>query len=105
VLLSILRQRTTDDDVKRYAIAEMEAGGSFAYTRDVLARLNRRAVQLVDELDGGEGKGEGVRAILRRLEVRDVYDAGVHGAEPRPAAAAGATETQEQPGVAGNVQS
>lgn len=104
VLVSILRQRTTDEDVKRYAVAEMEARGSFRYTRDVLRRLNRRAAELVDELDGGEGKGDGVRAILRRLEVREA-EGGAEGAERTPAAAVGATEIREQQGVAEHVPS
>ncbi|KAK4109406.1 geranylgeranyl pyrophosphate synthetase [Canariomyces notabilis] len=36
-LLNILRQKTSDEEVKRYAVAYMESTGSFDYTRRVLA--------------------------------------------------------------------
>ncbi|KAK0248994.1 geranylgeranyl pyrophosphate synthetase [Friedmanniomyces endolithicus] len=85
-LINILKQRTEDEDVKRWAVGYMEGTtGSFAYTRRVLRGLNRRAVGLVGEVDegvarrgggggGGEmgegkGLGDGVRRILEGLAV------------------------------------
>ncbi|KAK0890059.1 geranylgeranyl pyrophosphate synthetase [Friedmanniomyces endolithicus] len=84
-LINILKQRTEDEDVKRWAVGYMEGTtGSFAYTRRVLRGLNRRAVGLVGEVDegvarrggGGRGEGEmgkglgdGVRRILEGLAV------------------------------------
>ncbi|KAK0975911.1 geranylgeranyl pyrophosphate synthetase [Friedmanniomyces endolithicus] len=88
-LINILKQRTEDEDVKRWAVGYMEGTtGSFAYTRRVLRGLNRRAVGLVGEVDEGvarrgggaavgeeeglgEGKalGDGVRRILEGLAV------------------------------------
>ena len=43
--------------------------GSFAYTRRVLRGLTRKALLLVDEVDGGRELGGGVRAILELLKV------------------------------------
>ncbi len=66
-LLSILRQKTTDDEVKRYAVKYMESTGSFAYTRRVLEVLIARARAIVDDIDAGRGKGRGVHKILDRM--------------------------------------
>ncbi|KFY61294.1 hypothetical protein V496_05077 [Pseudogymnoascus sp. VKM F-4515 (FW-2607)] len=43
VLLNILRQKSADEEVKRYAVAYMEGKGSFAYCREVLKELGREA--------------------------------------------------------------
>jgi len=85
VLINILKQKTRDEEVKRYAVAYMERAGSFAYTRRVLRGLGRKAAGLVDEVErkvgasqgasgiGGAGKGpgggDGVRLILERLRI------------------------------------
>jgi geranylgeranyl diphosphate synthase type 3 len=69
-LLHILKQKTDDQDVKRYAVEYMESTGSFEYCRMVLATLTERAKKLVDELDeGGPKKGNGVLKVLDRLAV------------------------------------
>jgi geranylgeranyl diphosphate synthase type 3 len=69
VLINILKQKTQDDEVKRFAVGYMEKVGAFAYTRRVLRGLTKRALQLVDEVDAGRGKGEGIRDVLERLRV------------------------------------
>jgi geranylgeranyl diphosphate synthase type 3 len=72
VLINILKQKTNDDDVKRYAVSYMEGTGSFAYTRRVLRGLTKKALALIDEVDrnsGSEARGGGIRAILERLRV------------------------------------
>ena len=69
VLINILKQKPTDDDVKRYAVAYMDSVGSFAYTRRVLRGLTRKALALVDEVDAGRGNGGGIKAILELLKV------------------------------------
>ncbi|KAK4993432.1 geranylgeranyl pyrophosphate synthetase [Elasticomyces elasticus] len=69
VLINILKQKTKDDEVKRYATSYMETTGSFAYTRRILRGLTRKALGLVDELDGEQGKGDGIRAILEKMKV------------------------------------
>ena len=69
VLINILKQKTTDDDVKKFAVGFMEAVGSFSYTRRVLRGLTKKAMQLVEEVDAGRGKGDGVTTVLERLRL------------------------------------
>lgn len=72
VLLNILKQKTDDEQVKRYAVSYMEGTGSFEYCRKVLGTLTERARVLVGDLDGeGEGakKGGGVLNILDKMRV------------------------------------
>jgi geranylgeranyl diphosphate synthase type 3 len=42
-LINILKQRTENEDVKKYAVAYMEKTGAFAYSRTVLAELDQKA--------------------------------------------------------------
>ncbi|KAK4506667.1 hypothetical protein PRZ48_000399 [Zasmidium cellare] len=69
VLINILKQKTTDDEVKKYAVGYMERCGSFSYTRRILRGLTKKALALVDEVDAGKGLGEGIKGILERLRV------------------------------------
>lgn len=69
VLINILKQKPADDEVKKYAVNYMESVGSFAYTRRVLRGLTRKALLLVDEVDGARGLGGGIRGILELLKV------------------------------------
>lgn len=69
VLINILKQKPADDEVKKYAVGYMESVGSFAYTRRVLRGLTRKALLLVDEVDGGRGLGGGIKGILEMLKV------------------------------------
>ncbi|PYH98596.1 terpenoid synthase [Aspergillus ellipticus CBS 707.79] len=70
-LVSILKQKTKDEEVKLYALSYMESTGSFAHTRDVVGELREKALALIDEIDGEqpEGRDEGamVRAILNKI--------------------------------------
>ncbi|KAG8158573.1 hypothetical protein KVR01_011695 [Diaporthe batatas] len=81
-LLNILRQRTADDEVKRYAVAHMEAAGSFAYTRAVLEVLIARARRVAEDIervvastaaaeggDGGVARNKGIGAILDKMVI------------------------------------
>jgi geranylgeranyl diphosphate synthase type 3 len=74
VLINILRQRTTDGEVKRYAVDYMERIGSFEYTKSVVAELEKKAVREVARLEeqiggqGGKGGGEQIRGILGKLK-------------------------------------
>ncbi|KAJ9618622.1 geranylgeranyl pyrophosphate synthetase [Taxawa tesnikishii (nom. ined.)] len=74
VLINILKQKTKDEEVKRYAVSYMERMGSFSYTRKVLRGLTRKALALVDELDAGRDKGDAIRLILEKMKV----DKGTH---------------------------
>ena len=66
-LLNILRQKTNNVEVKHYAVKYMESTGSFEYTRRVLEVLIERARKIVDEIDAGRGKGQGIYKILDKL--------------------------------------
>lgn len=69
-LLNILKQKTDDEQVKRYAVQYMDGTGSFEYCRKVLSTLTERARRLVEELDeGGNNKGNGVLKILDKMSV------------------------------------
>lgn len=69
VLVNILKQKTTDDEVKKYAVAYMDRTGSFSYTRRVLRGLTKKALALVDEVDAGRGNGELIKSFLEKLRV------------------------------------
>ncbi|CAK45586.1 geranylgeranyl pyrophosphate synthase [Aspergillus awamori] len=70
-LLSILKQKTKDDEVKLYAVSYMESTGSFAHTRDVVRELRAKALTLIQAIDGdqADGREDGamVRAILNKI--------------------------------------
>ncbi|KAH9498404.1 Geranylgeranyl pyrophosphate synthase [Bulinus truncatus] len=51
-VLSILRQRTTDYDVKKYCVQYLEKVGSFEYTRKVLVELETELLESVKSLGG-----------------------------------------------------
>lgn len=51
-LLNILKQRTEDVDVKRYAQSVMRETGSFKYTRAKCTSLKNECIQHIEELGG-----------------------------------------------------
>ena len=69
-LMNILKQKTTDNEVKKYAIKYMEKTGSFEYCRSVLGTLHARAFSMIESVDEGKGEGEGVRRILEKMVVK-----------------------------------
>ena len=66
-LINILRMRTTDEEVKKYAVGYMRDRGSFEYCKVRLRELKGRAEDMIEIVDGGRGKGAGVKWILDRL--------------------------------------
>ena len=52
-ILQILRQRTTDVEVKKYCVSLLRKAGSFEYTRSVLKELDERTRQEVEKIPGG----------------------------------------------------
>jgi len=66
-VLSILRQRTEDLDVKKYCVEQMERLGSFEYTRTVLVELEGRVVQEIAAL----GENPFLSALV--VELRKIY--------------------------------
>lgn len=71
VMLNILKQKTRDEEVKRYAMAYMERTGSFAYTRKVLRELTKRAISLLDDLENGRERADGIRKIVEKMKVEE----------------------------------
>ncbi|KAI9468577.1 hypothetical protein LPJ79_001678 [Coemansia sp. RSA 1821] len=51
-LMSILRQKTVDENVKKYAVSLMEQARSFEYTKEYLAKLEARIGQKIREHGG-----------------------------------------------------
>jgi geranylgeranyl diphosphate synthase type 3 len=51
-LLSILKQRTEDIDVKRYAQSLMREAGSLSYTRNKCSQLKQSIIEQIDKLGG-----------------------------------------------------
>lgn len=68
-LLNILKQKTSDEQVKKYAVSYMESTGSFEYCRTVLSELMEKAKTMVEELDDGSNKGKAVLKILDKLTI------------------------------------
>lgn len=76
-LLNILKQRTKEEEVKRYAITYMESTGSFVYTQKVVVKLRDRALAAIDKIEAsidqksgdnsGEGSGDMVRSIIEKI--------------------------------------
>lgn len=64
-LISILKQRTEDTDVKRYAQGLMKESGSMTYTRKKCVSLKEDIVKGIDAL-GGNGP------LLKLIELLDV---------------------------------
>ena len=70
-LLNILKQKTTDEEVKRYAVKYMEGTGSFEYTKKVLDVLIDRARRLTDEIDEGKGRNRGIHKIIDKMAITE----------------------------------
>ncbi|OTA06194.1 geranylgeranyl diphosphate synthase [Trichoderma parareesei] len=68
-LINILKQKTTDVQVKRYAVSYMDSKGSFEYTRQVVATLIERARKMVAELEDGSGRAAGIYKILDKMVI------------------------------------
>ncbi|KAF9736833.1 hypothetical protein PMIN06_012828 [Paraphaeosphaeria minitans] len=75
VIYNILKQKTEDDEVKRYAVRYLEQKGSFEYSKGVIDGLRGKAEDLVTEIEAKVGEdaregAEGLRSLLARLVVR-----------------------------------
>ena len=68
-LINILKQKTSDEGVKKYAVKYMESTGSFEYCRVVLRDLKEKALVMVEEIDEGTLEGFGVRIFLDKMVV------------------------------------
>lgn len=75
VMYNILRQKTTDEEVKRYAVRYLEEKGSFEYSKGVIEGLRGKAQKLIEEVEAALGEdakegADGLRGMLARLVVR-----------------------------------
>lgn len=70
-LINILKQKPTDEEVKRYAVKYMHDTGSFAYTKKVLDVLIERARKVADKIDEERGRNEGIHKILDAMVIPD----------------------------------
>ncbi|KAH8601978.1 geranylgeranyl pyrophosphate synthetase [Bisporella sp. PMI_857] len=69
-IINILKQKTDNVEVKKYAVKYMESTGTFEYCREVLATLMERAKRMVEQLDDGEvKKGQGILKFLDKMAV------------------------------------
>lgn len=62
-LLNVLRQRTTDNDVKKYCVDYMKKMGSFDYTSSVLVDLEKKALELIE----GHGGNPHLSSLIKEL--------------------------------------
>lgn len=72
ILINILKQKTTDEEVKRYALKYMESKGSFEYSKRVIDELRGKTEDLVKRIEQGLGDdgtqgAEALRKMLGRL--------------------------------------
>lgn len=74
VLVNVLKQKTTDPEVKKYAVQYMERKGSFDYSARCIRELREKALKLVEEGqravgDDGRKGADAIRAIVDRMKV------------------------------------
>ncbi|XP_052265601.1 geranylgeranyl pyrophosphate synthase-like isoform X2 [Dreissena polymorpha] len=65
-ILSILRQRTQDNDVKKYCVDLLEKRGSFEYTKATLMQLEKEIYRQIEEF-GGNAHLTGLIDELRKI--------------------------------------
>jgi len=63
-LLKILKQKTEDYDLKKYALSLMEKTGSFEYTKNVLKDYREKIMKEITRLGGHQG----LEAVMAYLE-------------------------------------
>ena len=69
-LVNILKQKSSEERIKRYAVTIMERTGSFDYTKGCVKDLRAQASGLIESYEAqGWGSGEGVRQILARIDI------------------------------------
>eukprot|EP00753_Platysulcus_tardus_P020433 PLAT8049.1.p2 GENE.PLAT8049.1~~PLAT8049.1.p2 ORF type:complete len:210 (-),score=89.64 PLAT8049.1:191-820(-) len=71
-ILSILKQRTDDESIKRFAVDYLIKQGSIAYTREVLATLRDDCLSAIDELGGHRKLSALLLDLDRQLDDEDV---------------------------------
>lgn len=69
-LLNILKQRSEDEDVKRYAIQYIESTGSFDYSLEKLSVLLESARAIVKDIESDVCYSPEIHAILGMLDLK-----------------------------------
>jgi len=67
-LLNILRQKTEDIELKKYAVELMKNTGSFAYTKTVLLELQRQILEDIERLGGNKYLVEIINYLMSTLD-------------------------------------
>ena len=67
-LKNILKQKTQDEEVKRYAVKYMESTGSFEHSKVVIRQLKSKAMTLIAQMDTGSGEGNELKQILDKMD-------------------------------------
>lgn len=75
ILVNILKQKTNDEEVKKYALRYMESKGSFEYSARVIEELRGKTEEHVQRVEQGLGEqgregAEALRKMLGRLVLR-----------------------------------
>lgn len=68
-ILNILRQRTTDVDLKKYFVDCLEEIGSFAYTKVILKQMEEKSQALIADLGGNPQLSAIVQQLADRKSV------------------------------------
>ncbi|KAF2011310.1 terpenoid synthase [Aaosphaeria arxii CBS 175.79] len=75
VLMNILKQKTSDEEVKRYAVAYMTKMGSFEYSEKIIGELRAKSDELINQVqaamgESGDKGAAALRAVLQKLVLR-----------------------------------
>lgn len=68
-LLSILKQRTEDGDVKLFAIRCIESTGSFEYTRQKIVELMAEAIRVAELTCDDKDCAKGIAEIVKMIGI------------------------------------
>lgn len=69
-LLGILKQRTDNDDIKKFALSYLEKTDSFGYTERSLVFLRGKAVKLIGEIIKNVGKNREEFEDIEKLVIK-----------------------------------
>ncbi|KAJ3623668.1 hypothetical protein MTP99_017340 [Tenebrio molitor] len=73
-VLNILKQRTTDIEIKKRFVSLLEKFGSFRYTRKTLEKLRDEAVEEMNKFGGNSRIEDILRIVLNNLETEVYYE-------------------------------
>ena len=68
-LINILKQKTDNEEIKKYAVKYMQDMGSFEYSRKTIRELKAKALTMIDAMDETNSASTGLRIILDKLDI------------------------------------